>query len=117
MTEDSLEGTIAGQTFRLSGRESIYLVITAACLVVVGYMLWASSREMLDQTEKQTRVLTLQHADATAKWTAEHEALRQSMDGMTEAIQEQNYIITLPNEKRERLNLAMPPSLRRKVEQ
>lgn len=90
---DSVEGSFAGQTFRLQGRESIYLMITLLALVAVGFMLWQS----LDRS------------------AVEHRDLGQAMGTLNETMQEQNYIITLPDEDRKALKLSMPRSLREKT--
>lgn len=50
---------------------------------------------------------------ATTK--AEHDHLGSTLIRSVEVQQEMNYILTLSQEKRERLNLAMPESMRRKV--
>lgn len=94
MGGDTLEGSFGGLTARINGRETIYLFITVVCLIVVGYMLWDSIEEA--------------HQD--------HQAIQSTIGSMNDSLQEQNYIITLTSEEREKLKLSMPRSLRDKLE-
>jgi hypothetical protein len=69
-------------------------------------------------------VLTLMDVRTEAKETAknlasttklEHDNLGAALTRSVEVQQEMNYILTLSPERRERLNLAMPESMRRKI--
>lgn len=91
---DSLEGSFGGLTARINGRETIYLAITFSCLLVTGYMLWSSIQDARE----------------------DHHVLQSQIGSINDTLQEQNYIITLPSEERERLRLTMPRSLRDKLE-
>lgn len=52
------------------------------------------------------------HKDATAK---EHGTLTQAVGELKDQVSEHTYVLTLPQERREALNLQMPETLRRKV--
>lgn len=59
-------------------------------------------------------VVLYDHKEATAK---EHTNLADRVNVMADHLSEQTYVLTLPQEKREALNLQMPDTLRKKIRQ
>ena len=81
------------------------LQMLIAALIAVGVYMFFEMRQ-------EARTTWAGMASATK---AEHSALAISLDRQTETQEEMNYILTLSPQDRERLNLAMPRSLRQKM--
>lgn len=128
---DYIEGTFAGQRARLSGRETIYLIITAAAMSFSGYLLltlvdgtidsintWAKvvDAQIKLRSEEHNRLAELidRHQAGMVQQHEDNNALVRTMSSL---IDEQNWLITRTEEERRRLNLSMPPSLREKLRQ
>lgn len=101
---DEVDGMVFGQKFNLKGRESIYLLITMILLIAVGYMLWDSTKSMRQDMAIQTTTLSQQH-----------EALNKAVVDLNSSMLEQTYIMTLTQDERDKLKLAMPKSLRDRI--
>lgn len=94
MADDTVEGNVAGQTFKFQGPQTIYLLLTAGLAAMVGYMLWQSTQ------------------DLRVDMATQHQVLKTSTEELGEQMKVQNYISTLDQKKRESLNIDMPKSLR-----
>lgn len=94
---------IAGQELRIRKYRVMDLVLILAVLgVFVGAVLvYQDQREL---RHKESNLMTMEHLH-----------LRQEIKGMKEATEEQTFVLTLSQAKREALNLDMPESLRRKA--
>jgi len=110
--DDVLEGSILGQSFKLTGRESLYLLITCGSLTVACYLLYDNTKHMKTDLLEQAHSVEKQHTILST----EHQSLLHEMHDLNDTLQEQNYIITLSDDQRKNLRLAMPHSLREKVD-
>lgn len=85
--------------------------------VLIALAVWYAFTQ---QKQEQTLALAATVAAVAAK--AEHESIHKAVTNQTSAVErnteaqaETSYILTLNQVQRERLNVQMPPSLRRKV--
>ena len=101
---DTVEGSFFGQKIKFAGRETVYLAILALALSGAGYLLVQMMSGVGHQLEQQSRNISEEHKVGT-------DVLRETV----EALNEQNYIITLSDAERKKLKLSMPRTLREKV--
>ena len=115
--DNELDATVGGQSFRIRGRESIYLLITAIFAASVGVMLYNHAANVKMVIGEQTTTLGDQHAQLSAEFKRDHELINSSVRELRDAVDEQTYILTLTPTQRQELNMRMrlPPSLRRKM--
>ena len=106
-----LAGSFMGQQWKISGKETIYLMIVVAALAGAGYLLTQMITGVTQTMEKKSDRIDEQHEVQTK----EHEATTETMREMVDVLNEQNYIITRDEKERKRLNLQMPSSLRQKL--
>ncbi len=94
---------VAGQELRIRKYRAMDVVLILSVLgVFVGAVLVYQDQKELRQ--KEANLVTLEHMH-----------LRQEIKGMKEATEEQTFVLTLSQAKREALNLDMPETLRRKA--
>ena len=101
---DTVEGSFFGQKIKFAGRETVYLAILTLALSGAGYLLVQMMTGVGKQLDVQGRNITEEHRLG-------NDVLRETV----EALNEQNYIITLSDAERKKLKLSMPRTLREKV--
>ena len=101
---DTVEGSFFGQKIKFAGRETVYLAILTLALSGAGYLLVQMMTGVGKQLDVQGRNITEEHRLG-------NDVLRETV----EALNEQNYIITLSDAERRKLKLSMPRTLREKV--
>ena len=123
--DDALEGSFAGQRIRITGRETIYLLIVIGALGGAAYLLVSLVDGVMSSVESQNKTLAAVSQSislANQRFDTQHQTFSQEhhegnevQRKIVEAITEQNYIITRTEEQRRKLNLEMPESLRKKM--
>lgn len=94
---DSFQGSFFGQKVSVSGKETIYLVLLMCFMAASGYIFYVFV------TGIQTT------------FSMEHQAGNTVLQKMSDALTEQNYMMTLNDAQRHKLNMGVPESLRKKL--
>lgn len=97
MGNNEISGSVMGTTFRLSGRETIYLALLSAALFVICWLFYQSMQDM------RTITITLSN---------QHKSIVEAQEHMTDSMDVFTYVITLPQQEREGLILKKPTRLR-----
>lgn len=118
MVDDEVGAKPFGIPIKAKGVNAIALTIMAVAIGGCMFLLWDSTK----RSESHLDAISQSHAIARDRQTqqmgSEHTAIVDSLRGVREAIEEQNYIILQDEqEKREiKRGLRRPPSLSRKLE-
>ena len=89
-----------------------FLQIMAVCmLAILAYMMYELKTETKVSAAAITSVATISAGDKL-----DHDKMNRSLEKVVEAQDAATYVLTLKQEERERLNLRMPESLRRRHE-
>lgn len=120
--DTGIDGSIFGQRIRLWGRDAIYILVLLASAAGILSMLFYYVENSLKYTRDQAALQAAEHKSVIEAVhqqddlrSAEHDKIRRAIEKLSETMEEQNYIILLPNDKREKLRLDMPKSLREKI--
>lgn len=121
-SKDKVRGRVLGYEIEFSGRESIYLLMTLATLGLCVFLLYQHTDSTRLTLAEQTRELSRQHSELRNDhseyqqllMSTQRDLLRAS-EAIMSAIREQNYILALSPEDRERLKMEMPESLRTRL--
>lgn len=90
------------------------LQILAVCvLTLLAYMMWEMRVEAKEASTAVKAVASTLSASTVAE-KSDHDSLKRSIDKQAEAQEATTYVLTLNQNERERLRLAMPESLRRR---
>lgn len=104
--EDPCRGTVEGEA-NAGPLKARWRGVRFIDMIIAVIILWAVVVKPMRDEERANLVLSAH--------TQEHTAIVAAQERMTESMSEFSYILALPQAERERLNLVMPYSLRRKI--
>lgn len=123
---DTVSGSFPFGSLAIRGRESLYILVASGSIAVLVWVLvtWVAQNnhkliEQTDELSRQHQEIGNDVRDSTRVisqgMAAQHAEISAAVQGLTNAMDEANYLATLPPQKRQKLNLEMPQSLKNKL--
>lgn len=94
---------------------NVLQMVIAVILTVMAMMIYDTKTATATAAATLAYETKLQVEQVRTLSKEEHEKITRDMDRTIEAINDMSYLMTLPQTKREQINLAMPESLRRRL--